>query len=268
MRFTAEIVDVGDEPEQERHGLLDPSKLGTKVVIRNWRAGDRFWPANTSKEKKVKELLSDRHATGREKKLWPVAEWQDELVWLRGFAAPEAWQASSGKGDLDSGDQDPLTTGYTEEHRGRLSYAGWLRRALNSSRTCCSVDSREPELSITKWAALIFSSSGICAAMRRSDLGAGGVFGDALASGKALDALLGLAGNDDQMIESVGGVGFEDKSRFHDGDGIRIALADFFHPLVFIADDGRMNDGIEFVNARQERMSPVLRRRLRQVWSD
>jgi hypothetical protein len=83
------------------------------------------------------------------------------------------------------------------------------------------------------------------------DFGASGVFGDMLAPGKALDALLGLAGNDNQMIESIGGVGFEDKRRFHDGDGIGIALADFFYPLVFVADDGGMNDGIQFLNARQ-----------------
>ena len=96
VRFAAEMVDVEGVPEQERQGLLDPS-MGTKVVIRNWRAGDRYWPANTSKERKVKELLSDRHATGPEKKLWPVAEWHGELVWMRGFAAPKAWQASSGR---------------------------------------------------------------------------------------------------------------------------------------------------------------------------
>jgi tRNA(Ile)-lysidine synthetase-like protein len=96
VRFAAEMVDVEGVPEQERQGLLDPS-MGTKVVIRNWRSGDRYWPANTSKERKVKELLSDRHATGPEKKLWPVAEWRGELVWMRGFAAPKAWQASSGR---------------------------------------------------------------------------------------------------------------------------------------------------------------------------
>ena len=47
-----------------------PERMPKEVVIRNWRAGDRFWPAHTAAEKKVKELLSDRHATGaREKTL-------------------------------------------------------------------------------------------------------------------------------------------------------------------------------------------------------
>jgi tRNA(Ile)-lysidine synthase len=98
MRFEARVVDVGSVPERERHGLLDPALVGAELVIRNWRSGDRYWPAHTAAEKKVKELLSDRHATGAEKKLWPVAVAEDGgLVWMRGFAAPEAVRARTGK---------------------------------------------------------------------------------------------------------------------------------------------------------------------------
>ena len=72
--------------------MLDPGKMSREMQIRNWRAGDRFWPANTKDAKKVKELLSDRHAAGREKKLWPVIEACGELVWMRGFATPTAFR--------------------------------------------------------------------------------------------------------------------------------------------------------------------------------
>jgi tRNA(Ile)-lysidine synthetase-like protein len=91
--FEARMVEIENVSEQERGGLLDPARVGAKVVIRNWRAGDRYWPAHTSAEKKVKELLGDRHAIGALKKLWPVAEVAGELVWVRGFAVPEAWRA-------------------------------------------------------------------------------------------------------------------------------------------------------------------------------
>jgi tRNA(Ile)-lysidine synthetase-like protein len=68
-----------------------------KVLIRNWRAGDRFWPSHTAAAKKVKELLSDRHATGAEKKLWPVAVAEGcGLIWMRGFAVPSAFRAPEG----------------------------------------------------------------------------------------------------------------------------------------------------------------------------
>jgi tRNA(Ile)-lysidine synthase len=97
LRLEARFVVVEQVPEPERDGLLNPERIGGEIVIRNWRAGDRYWPANTSSEKKVKELLSDRHATGPAKKLWPVAVAKAELAWLRGFAAPEAWRARSGR---------------------------------------------------------------------------------------------------------------------------------------------------------------------------
>ncbi|MBZ5665916.1 MAG: tRNA lysidine(34) synthetase TilS [Acidobacteriia bacterium] len=96
-RIEARVVDAGAVPEKERGQLLDPSLLPREVVIRNWRAGDRFWPAHTAAAKKVKELLSDRHATGAEKKLWPVAVGEGgRLVWMRGFVVPASLRAAPG----------------------------------------------------------------------------------------------------------------------------------------------------------------------------
>jgi tRNA(Ile)-lysidine synthase len=93
----ARVVDVGGVPEDERGALLDPGHVPKEVLIRNWRAGDRFWPAHTAATKKVKELLSDRHATGVEKKLWPVAVAEGcGLIWMRGFAVPAAFQSPAG----------------------------------------------------------------------------------------------------------------------------------------------------------------------------
>ena len=91
------VVDVGGVPEDERGELLDLARMPKEVLIRNWRPGDRFWPAHTAAERKVKELLSDRHATGVEKKLWPVAVAEGcGLIWMRGFAVPAAFQAPAG----------------------------------------------------------------------------------------------------------------------------------------------------------------------------
>lgn len=96
-RIEARVVDAGSVPEEEREQLLDPSRLPKEVVIRNWRAGDRFWPAHTAAEKKVKELLTDRHATGSKKKLWPVAVSEGTgIIWMRGFVVPAALRAPAG----------------------------------------------------------------------------------------------------------------------------------------------------------------------------
>jgi len=93
----ARVVDAGGVPEGERGRLLDMERVPKEVLIRNWRAGDRYWPAHTASAKKVKELLSDRHAAGAEKKLWPVAVAEGGgLVWMRGFAVPAAFRAPAG----------------------------------------------------------------------------------------------------------------------------------------------------------------------------
>jgi tRNA(Ile)-lysidine synthetase-like protein len=90
-RIEAAVTDWDGVPECDRQQVLDPGKLHGEMRVRNWHAGDRFWPAHTSQPKKVKELLSDRHVTGVEKKIWPVIEAGGELVWMRGFAAPAAF---------------------------------------------------------------------------------------------------------------------------------------------------------------------------------
>jgi tRNA(Ile)-lysidine synthase len=96
-RIEAVLVDTSDVREAGCDGLLDPSRMPKQLILRNWRPGDRYWPAHTAAARKVKELLSDRHSTGVEKKLWPVAVVEGcELVWMRGFAVPEAFRAPPG----------------------------------------------------------------------------------------------------------------------------------------------------------------------------
>ena len=68
--------------------LLDSAMLGKELRVRNWRAGDRFWPAHTKSPKKIKELLQELHITGSERKLWPVVVQGANVVWVRGFPVP------------------------------------------------------------------------------------------------------------------------------------------------------------------------------------
>ena len=76
--------------------LFDAALLNKELLVRNWRAGDRFWPAHTKEPKKIKELLQDRHITGRERKLWPVVVSGPDVLWMRGFPCPEAWRYKAG----------------------------------------------------------------------------------------------------------------------------------------------------------------------------
>ena len=97
VRVEATVVDAASVPEKDCGILLDIERAPERVLIRNWRAGDRFWPSHTAAAKKVKELLNGRHVTGAEKKLWPVAEAEGcGIIWMRGFAAPAAYRAPAG----------------------------------------------------------------------------------------------------------------------------------------------------------------------------
>jgi tRNA(Ile)-lysidine synthetase-like protein len=97
-RIEARFVDIARIPDPERSALLNPDSVGHSLTVRNWRAGDRYWPGHTAAEKKVKELLADRHATGARKKLWPVAiNNEGTLVWMQGFAAPSSFQPRTTK---------------------------------------------------------------------------------------------------------------------------------------------------------------------------
>jgi tRNA(Ile)-lysidine synthase len=75
-------------PEYNPEHLFDSELLAKELRVRNWRAGDRFRPAHTKSPKKIKELLQERHVTGRERKLWPVVVSGDDVVWVRGFPTP------------------------------------------------------------------------------------------------------------------------------------------------------------------------------------
>jgi tRNA(Ile)-lysidine synthase len=85
-------ANAGYNPEQ----LLDGESLRAALKVRNWRAGDRFWPKHTKAPKKVKELLQERHVPQAERCLWPVIVSGDEIVWMRGFSVAARFAAKAG----------------------------------------------------------------------------------------------------------------------------------------------------------------------------
>lgn len=86
-RFEA-LVSIPGEPVSNSNDWLDASLLQRPLKVRNWRPGDRFWPAHSKAPRKVKELLQERKIAGRERKIWPVVASGSEVVWLRGFSSP------------------------------------------------------------------------------------------------------------------------------------------------------------------------------------
>jgi tRNA(Ile)-lysidine synthase len=93
-RFEIKLIGRNAIQGYNPQHLFDPELLTDGLAVRNWRPGDRFWPAHSKAPKKVKELLQDRQVTGPERKLWPVVVSGAELVWLRGFPASARLQPS------------------------------------------------------------------------------------------------------------------------------------------------------------------------------
>jgi len=96
-RFEALRIPAGAASGYNPDQLLDADSLRSPLRVRNWRAGDRFWPAHTKSPKKIKELLQERHVAQPERKLWPVVASGDEIVWMRGFPSPARFRAKPGR---------------------------------------------------------------------------------------------------------------------------------------------------------------------------
>ncbi|MGA7696819.1 MAG: tRNA lysidine(34) synthetase TilS [Candidatus Sulfotelmatobacter sp.] len=93
LRVTPQWQVAEYNPQQ----LLRAELLPGRLIVRNWRPGDRFWPAHTKSPKKIKELLQERHVAQPGRRLWPVAASGDEIVWMRGFPVPARLRAQAGQ---------------------------------------------------------------------------------------------------------------------------------------------------------------------------
>jgi tRNA(Ile)-lysidine synthetase-like protein len=95
----ARTIPAGAEAAYNPDQLLDAASLPGSLRVRNWRPGDRFWPAHTKSPKKIKELLQERHVAQPERRLWPVVVSgnQGEIVWMRGFSVPAKLRAQPGR---------------------------------------------------------------------------------------------------------------------------------------------------------------------------
>jgi tRNA(Ile)-lysidine synthase len=93
----AQRVPAGTEAEYNGARLLDAGSLPGSLRVRNWRPGDRFWPAHTKSPKKIKELLQEQHVPQPERRFWPVVVSGDEIVWVRGLPLPDKFRAQPGR---------------------------------------------------------------------------------------------------------------------------------------------------------------------------
>jgi tRNA(Ile)-lysidine synthetase-like protein len=90
------VPDGADAAYNPDH-LLDAESLPGPLKVRNWRPGDRFWPAHTKSPKKIKELLQDHHVAQPERKCWPVVVSGEQIIWVRGFPSASDFRGKPGR---------------------------------------------------------------------------------------------------------------------------------------------------------------------------
>ena len=71
-----------------------------RLTVRNWRPGDRFRPAHSAAEEKLKRLFAEKRIPVNQRPLWPVALNEDnQIVWVRGFPVAHDFAWIPGSGD-------------------------------------------------------------------------------------------------------------------------------------------------------------------------
>jgi tRNA(Ile)-lysidine synthase len=100
------LISDGKQKPSSYNGatLLEASLLGSELKVRNWRAGDKFFPAHTQSPKKVKELLQvgrlGHEISPAERKAWPVIESAGQIIWMRSFPASQLFAGNTGNAVL------------------------------------------------------------------------------------------------------------------------------------------------------------------------
>lgn len=93
----ARLVELnGGEQSYNPAALLDPTRLRSRLTLRNFRPGDRFHPLRRKAPEKLKRLFLERKIPQEQRRKWPVLLSGEDVVWVRGFAVSEDYAVRPG----------------------------------------------------------------------------------------------------------------------------------------------------------------------------
>ena len=61
--------------------ILDADKVGN-IVLRYWKAGDRFSPRGINGSKKLARVMRDLHISAGERRIWPLVADENHIYWI------------------------------------------------------------------------------------------------------------------------------------------------------------------------------------------
>jgi tRNA(Ile)-lysidine synthase len=85
LRLRAYVVASDFPQETDPETLLSLDLVGPQLTVRNWTPGDRFWPAHSRSDEKLKRLFAEKRVPAAERSSWPVVLSGDKIVWVKGF---------------------------------------------------------------------------------------------------------------------------------------------------------------------------------------
>jgi len=75
-------------------GVLDRAALGSELLVRGWRPGDRMAPLGLLGTKSLQDLFTARRIPRAERARTPVVESEGEIVWVAGVATGERFKVT------------------------------------------------------------------------------------------------------------------------------------------------------------------------------
>jgi len=100
LNFRFEIIEPSGTPkaynDSERVGL-DPHKFTGHLVLRNWRAGDKFWISGDQGPRNLKAYFTRHKVPLGERRLWPVLACGEEVIWAKDLVPANTLRAKSGE---------------------------------------------------------------------------------------------------------------------------------------------------------------------------
>lgn len=92
MVDSPDLQNMGRDPFIE---YVDADKLGGKLLLRTWRAGDQMIPLGMSGRKNISDVLSERRVPMNERDHQLVLLANDQIMWLVGHRITEALRITS-----------------------------------------------------------------------------------------------------------------------------------------------------------------------------
>ncbi len=81
--------------------VFDAARVGTSIVLRHWRPGDRFQPLGMSRPAKVQDLFVNRKVPAPDRRRLLVAECgQGRIFWIEGLPPGDLFKVTPATGEF------------------------------------------------------------------------------------------------------------------------------------------------------------------------